>query len=362
MISAIWKDKLSSLPQAPGVYLMRDAGGVIIYIGKAKNLKKRVSSYFRSDAEDKAVAIVSALSRLDYILASSEREALILERQLIADWQPYFNVMWKDGKTYPYLKLTMNEDFPRLVLTRSPRGKGEEYFGPYPQVQQIKRLQRWKQRVFKWRPCRLEFSTDTLPPEPKVKSCLYYHTERCPGPCMGRISREEYRKTIEAATAGKLIICDRHEIEALAGQAIASCEIRSSADLGAIRRIVAEVAQSVHMDEPRVYDLILCVGESTTNVIKHADGGTASVHRHGDSLLVVISDNGPGIPDLALPEVALKKGYSTAVSLGMGYKAMISIADHVYLATGPDGTIVAIEMKLHPPKPPGILEGLPNTW
>jgi excinuclease ABC subunit C len=194
VVESIWKEKLHNLPETPGVYIMRDAGGTIIYIGKAINLKRRVSSYFRSDAEAKAVAIVGSLRHLDYILASSEREALIIERQLIGQYQPYYNTMWRDDKSYPYLKLTLKEEYPRLLLVRKLADDGSEYFGPYPQVIQIKRLMKWLQKMFKWRPCRLEFDSRHLPPEAKVKSCLYYHTERCHGPCMGRITPAEYRK------------------------------------------------------------------------------------------------------------------------------------------------------------------------
>jgi excinuclease ABC subunit C len=175
---------------------MRDASGKIIYIGKAKNLKKRVSSYFRSNADEKTTAIINTLRHIDFVLAVSEREALILERQLISTCQPYFNVMWLDDKSYPYLKLSLKEDYPRLLLTRSVSSNGSEYYGPYPQVSRIKTLLRWLQKVFKWRPCRLEFDAKTLPPVNKVKSCLYFHTDRCYGPCMGKISPEEYRKVV----------------------------------------------------------------------------------------------------------------------------------------------------------------------
>lgn len=186
----------AGIPSSPGVYVMRDASGKIIYIGKAKNLKKRVSSYFRSNADEKTTAIINTLRHIDFVLAVSEREALILERQLISTCQPYFNVMWLDDKSYPYLKLSLKEDYPRLLLTRSVSSNGSEYYGPYPQVSRIKTLLRWLQKVFKWRPCRLEFDAKTLPPVNKVKSCLYFHTDRCYGPCMGKISPEEYRKVV----------------------------------------------------------------------------------------------------------------------------------------------------------------------
>ena len=110
-----------------------------------------------------------------------------------------------------------------------------------------------------------------------------------------------------------------------------------------------------------MYDLILCVGEAATNAVKHADSGQVSIHKRDDALIVVVQDNGPGIQEINLPDVALKRGYTTAISLGMGYKAMISVADQVYLTTGPEGTTVAVEMCIHPkPKQPSPM--LPDTW
>ena len=185
------------MPSSPGVYLMKDASGKIIYIGKAKDLKKRVASYFRSDVEPKVVAIISSLRHIDYILASSEREALLIERQLINSFQPYFNSMWRDDKSYPYLKLTAKEDFPRLVLTRKLVKDGSEYFGAYPHVFQIKKLLKWLQKMFRFRPCSLSFSEKEPPKEQKVKSCLYYHTKRCDAPCLGRISSKDYKEQIK---------------------------------------------------------------------------------------------------------------------------------------------------------------------
>lgn len=188
------QDKLKKMPVTPGIYLMRDASGKIIYIGKAINLKRRVISYFRSDAKDKAAIIAGAVRHLDYILLASEREALILERDLINKYQPYYNAMWRDDKSYPYLKLTVKEDFPRLFLSRKLINDGSEYFGPYPQVNYIKHLMKWLQKLFKWRPCRIVFNEKELPNINKVKSCIYFHTELCPGPCMGKISSAAYKE------------------------------------------------------------------------------------------------------------------------------------------------------------------------
>ena len=190
------KLNIQNIPSSPGVYLMRDSAARIIYIGKASNLKKRVTSYFRDDGTYKTNGIINSLRHIDFILTASEREALILEERLIKEHQPYFNVMLKDGKTYPYLKLTMSEDFPRLVFTRRVLNDGGEYFGPYPHVFEIQKIFRWLRHLFKWRYCKLEFTHDALPKPSKVKSCLYLHTEKCQAPCVGKISSKEYKQQL----------------------------------------------------------------------------------------------------------------------------------------------------------------------
>jgi PAS domain S-box-containing protein len=174
--------------------------------------------------------------------------------------------------------------------------------------------------------------------------------------------REFYRRTIQAATEGKLAIVEKVDILVMVGSPLATWRINNGKELALVRDTVAEMAEADGMDESRIFDFVLCVGEAATNAIKHADGGTASLHRTGDGLVFVVSDKGPGIEALALPEVALRRGYTTAVSLGMGYKEMISMSDKVYLATGPGGTTVAIRMGLHPSEAPPIYANLPDAW
>lgn len=174
--------------------------------------------------------------------------------------------------------------------------------------------------------------------------------------------KEFYQKTILAATNGKLVITDLSEIKRISGPAIATLEINTAEDLGKIRAAAEKFARDAGMDENRIYDFVLCIGEATTNVCKHVGTGSASMHRHGDSLVFVTSDTGSGINAINLPAVALKRSYTTAVSLGIGYKAMISIADQIYLSTGPTGTTVAIEMSLQKQEAIPALAGLPDTW
>ncbi|MDR0724340.1 MAG: excinuclease ABC subunit UvrC [Endomicrobium sp.] len=190
-------EKLKEIPKLPGIYIMRDALGNIIYIGKAKSLKDRLSSYFNADIDSKATTIITAMRKIDYILCASEREALIVERELISKVKPYFNSMWKDDKSYPYIKFSIKEDFPRLIFTRKKLKDGALYFGPYPQLLYIKKFARWLVKLFKIRPCRLEFSQNCLPEEKKVKSCIYYHTQMCYAPCLGKISSKDYKNKIK---------------------------------------------------------------------------------------------------------------------------------------------------------------------
>ncbi|MCL6630846.1 MAG: PAS domain S-box protein, partial [Armatimonadetes bacterium] len=157
---------------------------------------------------------------------------------------------------------------------------------------------------------------------------------------------EFYRKMVLAATDYKLELVDNGEIEEMVGAPLATWQIADSQTIGVIRHCVREAAEVAGMDPGKVEQFITCIGEAATNAWKHAGGGLASMHCRHDSLVFVIKDNGPGIDPLNLPDVALRVGYSTARTLGAGYKVMINLADKVYLATGVDGTTVAIEMKL----------------
>ncbi|MCX5782701.1 MAG: excinuclease ABC subunit UvrC [Elusimicrobia bacterium] len=236
---------------------MKDAGGKIIYIGKANNIKKRIASYFRHDIESKTVAIINSLRHIDYILASSEREALILERQLIREFQPYFNSMWRDDKSYPYLKLTKKEDFPQVILSRKVIKDGSEYFGPYPHVLQIKVLLKWLQKIFKFRPCKLEFSSTSLPKEEKVKSCLYYQTEKCPAPCLKKISSKDYKEKIKGISLflkGKFSRLEKNWEKEM-GEASRNLEYEKAAELRDRITAIKTLGERVTLREIKPEDL-----------------------------------------------------------------------------------------------------------
>lgn len=193
--------RIEILPHSPGVYIMRDKSGTILYIGKAKNLSDRVKQYFQESnlysRGWKLPSLLPLISKIDYITCASERDALILEEKLIKQYQPFFNSLGKDGKSYPYLKLTLSEDFPRLQLTRRVvRGDKNAYYGPYPKSSIIKSLMRflWRSKYAPLRPCKWNFSREKKLAEQKIHTCIYYHTGQCPAPCAGKISYEDYRQ------------------------------------------------------------------------------------------------------------------------------------------------------------------------
>jgi excinuclease ABC subunit C len=188
---------IKDIPKSPGVYIMRGYNNEILYIGKAKELKKRISSYFanRSNLTWKISILLTYLTRIDYILTKSERDALLLEQKLIKHYQPKFNTLWRDDKSYPYIKIT-NELYPKIYLTRKPAQDGSKYYGPYPKVSYIRWLLKFIRKHFPIRTCKYEITETKKPPLAKVQSCLYYHIKECSGPCMGKISPQEYKKIV----------------------------------------------------------------------------------------------------------------------------------------------------------------------
>ncbi len=185
--------KLQTLPTKPGVYIMKDATGKIIYVGKAINLRNRVRSYFHTpdSQHPKTQRLVAEIADLDYIIAGSELEALILECNLIKKHRPRFNVRLKDDKRYPYIKVTMQDDYPKLVIVRRMVNDGGRYFGPYTNSKAVRTTLELVRKIFPYMTCTREITGHDKRP------CLYYHIGRCPGPCIGAISREEYRRLME---------------------------------------------------------------------------------------------------------------------------------------------------------------------
>ena len=189
------KLKLSLLPDGPGVYRYRNAQGTIIYVGKAKNLKRRVSSYFNRDHESpRTRLLVRNIADLEYTVVNTEEEALDLENALIKEYQPRYNVLLKDDKSYPWICVS-GELYPRVYITRDARRKGDKYYGPYPKAEVARALIETIRQLYPLRTCRLNVSRETIEAN-KHRLCLQYHIHRCQGCCQGLVTPEQYGEYI----------------------------------------------------------------------------------------------------------------------------------------------------------------------
>lgn len=189
------KTFLKNLTPRPGVYRMYDEGDAILYVGKAKNLKNRVSSYFRTTAlEVKTMALVAKIDRIDVTVTSSETEALLLEQSLIKDLSPPYNIDFKDDKSYPYIFLSSKDEFPRLAFHRGAQKKAGRYFGPFPSAYSVRDSLNILQKVFKVRQCEDSFFKN------RTRPCLQYQIKRCSGPCCGLVSAEDYAEDVRDAS------------------------------------------------------------------------------------------------------------------------------------------------------------------
>lgn len=189
------EEELKKLPPNPGVYIMHDKHDAIIYVGKAVNLNRRVHSYFRQSTKKtvKIQRMVSQIDHFEYIVTDSELEALVLENNLIKEHRPKYNTMLKDDKTYPYIKVTTGEPFPRVVMSRTMKKDKSRYFGPYTSAGSVKDTIELLNKLFGLRTCRKALPRDIG----KDRPCLNYHMKQCSAPCAGKISCEEYRAQID---------------------------------------------------------------------------------------------------------------------------------------------------------------------
>ena len=188
--------RLAGLPTLPGVYIFRDANRRVIYVGKAIVLRHRVRSYFQDGANHtaKTERLVADVADLDWIVTESELEALILENELIKRYRPRYNIRLKDDKRYPYIKVTWQEDYPKIHVVRTMQRDGARYFGPFTSTRAVYQTLDVVRRIFPYCSC-----NRPLPGTPGDRACFYYHIKRCPGPCVGAVTREEYREIIDRA-------------------------------------------------------------------------------------------------------------------------------------------------------------------
>src|SRR5437764_10547654 len=190
-------EKAKLFPVTPGVYLMKDEQGRVLYVGKARNLRNRAGHYFTKAAlvDRRTCDLVKQICDIDYVEAETEVDALLLEARLVKDIQPRFNVVLKDNKSFPYLQIRMREDFPRVEFTRTPRRRGVKLYGPFTSAKSLRFAMQVLQRIFKFRTCTLDIKSD----DPRwrwFRPCILHSIGQCTAPCNFRVTKEEYRKQI----------------------------------------------------------------------------------------------------------------------------------------------------------------------
>lgn len=215
-------EKAKGLPKAPGVYLMKDHGGTVVYIGKSASLRDRVGSYFQASTklEFKKSGMLDVIVDFEVIQTDTEVEALLAENRLIKDIQPKYNARLLDDKTFPYLMITVEDEYPGVFLTRVPRSTGVKLYGPFTSVSALREALTLLQKAFKFRTCELDIREDD-PKRRHFRPCLLYPIKQCSGPCAARVSKEEYREDIQrlirfldGGKKGMLAQLEREMIEA----------------------------------------------------------------------------------------------------------------------------------------------------
>ena len=198
IIQVTVREKIALFPHSPGVYRYYDAEGKVIYVGKAKDLHKRVAQYFvpPERLNTKTRILVSKIADAQFSVVDSEADALLLENNLIKQYKPKYNILLKDSKTYPWICIT-GDDFPRVFITRRiEKGKGNRYFGPYSSVMHARNMVDFFDEVYALRTCNLKITSDAIL-RGKFRPCLKFHIGKCKAPCVGKISRDEYQRDID---------------------------------------------------------------------------------------------------------------------------------------------------------------------
>ena len=239
------KKELKQLPNRPGVYLMHDANDQIIYVGKAKILKNRVKQYFQTGIRrsSKIELMIGRIAWFEYIVVDSELEALVLENNLIKEHSPKYNTMLKDSKTYPYIKVTVGEDYPRVLLTREQKKDKARYFGPYALSGSINSMIELIRKLFRIRTCNRSLPKDIG----KERPCLYHQIGQCDAPCNGEISKEDYRASVERVL--KFLSRDYDDVlKMLKGKMLAASEKLEFEKAAEYRDLMARV-EALHQEQ-----------------------------------------------------------------------------------------------------------------
>src|ERR671916_1936310 len=185
-----------ALPDQPGVYLFRDARGRVVYVGKAKSIRKRVASHFSNPTVYGTTALTEEIDHIEYLVVVTEAEALLTEQNFIKQYKPRFNVRLRDDKSYPYIAISLDEDFPRVYFTRERHRRERAYFGPFSNAKRVRETLDLLGKVFQHRTC-----DGAEPGRASGSPCLDYFIKRCGAPCVGYVSKEEYRESIDAIVA-----------------------------------------------------------------------------------------------------------------------------------------------------------------
>ena len=330
-------DKLPPLPDQPGVYLLRDGGGRVLYVGKAKSLRKRLASHFSGSHPTPAHReLIEAVERIEFVVVADEAEALLTEEAFIKQHRPRFNVRLRDDKSYPYIAVSWDEEFPRVYFTRERHRPGRRYFGPYASAKRVRATLDVLQRLFYVRSC-----SGPTPGRRSGSPCLDYHIKRCQAPCVGYVSKEEYRRNIEAVERflqGRYLELERELEERMRAHAGARRYEQAALErnrLRAIRSLIDQKAPSVGIKEDLdVVSVALKERDGNAQVLQVRDGRLAdrqSLYLSNDGersaveaceqfLLQYYGGNGAAIPPLILVEegVAGRPGLQEALARRRG--------------------------------------------
>ena len=264
------EEELKKLPNKPGVYIMHSANDEIIYVGKAVNLKNRVRQYFQKRVRSSKIEkMISMIAYFEYIITDSEIEALILECNLIKEHSPKYNTMLKDGKSYPYIKVTVEEDYPKVLFSRSIKKDKAKYFGPYTSVNAVKDTLELIRKIYKIRTCRRNLPKDIG----KERPCLYYHIGQCMAPCTGNVSKEEYHKAIKDILS--FLNGNYSEVEKILTDKMMKCsedmEFEKAAEYRDLLKSVMHISQKQKINDNNEQDdkdVIACVTEYNDALIQ----------------------------------------------------------------------------------------------
>ena len=263
------EDELKKLPDQPGVYIMHDERDAIIYVGKALSLTKRVHQYFQASHDEglKKKQMVAHIARFEYIVTDSELEALIRENNLIKEHRPKYNTMLRDDKTYPYICVTLSEEYPRIIFSRRTKKDKNRYFGPLTSAGAVRDTIDLVNKIYHLRTCNQKFPADFN----KKRPCLNYHMEQCPGICLGKISAEEYAKSVEEAM--KFLDGDYKPVVKMLNDRMAECSAAMEFERAATYRdLIESVMDCVEKQKITSYD-----GEDKDIVAAACEGEDAVV-------------------------------------------------------------------------------------